>query len=240
MTRMTNFVAAAWLLGSGVAQAGSDIDQLQNIVQGQFRLLSEDVAAAFSYKPLAPATPLGLTGFDVGIALTGTALENEGILEAVTSGDAPSMLLVPKVQMIKGLPLGIDIGGSYVGVPGTKIRLWGAEIRWAILDGGIATPAIGLRGSVTRLDGVDQLDFGTRALDVAISKGFAVATPYAGVGRVWATSTPLNVPGLSEEKFSMTKVFAGVGLKFLLLNLDFEVDKTGDAKSYGAKIGVRF
>lgn len=240
MTRMTNFVVAAWLLGCGVAQAAGDIDQLQNIVQGQFRLLSEDVAAAFSYKPLAPATPLGLTGFDVGIALTGTALENEGILEAVTSGDAPSMLLVPKVQVIKGLPLGIDIGGSYVGVPGTKIRLWGAEIRWAILDGGIATPAIGLRGSVTRLDGVDQLDFGTRAVDVAISKGLAMATPYAGVGRVWATSTPLNVPGLSEEKFSMTKVFAGVGLKFLLLNLDFEVDKTGDAKSYGAKIGVRF
>ena len=240
MTRMANLVVAGWVLGCSAAQAAGDIDQLQNIVQGQFRLLSEDVAAAFSYKPLAPATPLGLTGFDIGIALTGTSLENKDILEAVTSGDAPSVLLVPKVQVLKGLPLGIDIGASYVGVPGTKIRLWGAELRWAILEGGIATPAIGLRGTVTRLDGVDQLDFGTRSVDVAISKGFAVATPYAGVGRVWATSTPLNVPGLSEEKFSMPKVFAGVGLKFLLLNLDFEVDRTGDAKSFGAKIGMRF
>lgn len=239
MYRAGCVLAIACALESGIVVAASDIDQLQNIVQGQFRLLSEDMGAAFSYKALAPAAPLGITGFDVGIVLSGTALENEAALEQATSGDAPSVIPVPKLHVLKGLPGNFDIGATYVGVPGTDIKLWGAELRWALLEGGIATPAVGLRGSMTRLDGVDQLDFGTKAIDISVSKGFVFATPYAGVGQVWVTSTPKNVP-LSEEKFSMTKMFAGVSMKFLLVNMVFEVDKTGDATSYGAKFGLKF
>jgi hypothetical protein len=238
--RVGCLLAIAIVLQSGVATAASDIDQLQNLAQGQFRLLSEDMGAAFSYKAMAPAAPLGITGFDVGVVLSGTKLKNEAALEAATSGDAPSVLPMPRLHVLKGLPWNIDIGGTYVGVPGTDIKLWGAELRWALLEGGIATPAVGLRGTMTRLDGVKQLDFDTKALDISVSKGFVFATPYAGVGQVWATSTPKNVPLLREETFSMTKMFAGVSMKFLLVNMVFEVDKTGDATTYGAKIGLKF
>jgi len=207
--------------------------------QNDFRLLSEDLGAALSYKPLTPAEPLGITGFDMGIAATGTRLKNSAVfLQA--SGEDASTAPVPSLRFNKGLPLGIDVGAMMGGVPGTDIRVWWAELRYAIVRGGAAVPAVGIRGSYTKLAGVDQLDFNTKGLDVSISKGFLFFTPYAGVGRVWSTSTPKDVPALSKESFSQNKVFVGANLNFGLTNLAFEGDRTGEATSYGLKLGFRF
>jgi hypothetical protein len=232
--------ALALLTGASLAFAGSTIDQLQNASQSEFRLLSEDLGAALSYKPLSPAEPLGITGFDIGVSVNATSLEHAAVLEKVTSSSAPSTLVIPRIQAIKGLPLNIDIGASYAAVPGSNIRLIGIEAKYAILAGGVATPALAVRGSYTRLSGVDQLNFDTRGIDLSLSKGFAVATPYVGVGAVWVTSTPKNVPLLTRETFRENKIFGGVNLNFALFNMAFEADRTGDATSYGVKAGLRF
>ena len=240
MKVVKSIMALALLTGAAVAFAGSTIDQLQNAAQSEFRLLSEDLGAALSYKPLAPAEPLGITGFDIGVSATATRLEHAAVLEKVTSSSAPSTVVVPRIQAVKGLPFNIDIGASYAGVPGSNIKLIGVEIKYAILAGSVATPALAIRGSYTKLSGVDQLDFNTKGIDVSVSKGFAVATPYVGVGTVWVTSTPNNIAGLTEEKFRENKYFGGVNLNFGLFNMAFEADRTGDATSYGAKFGLRF
>jgi hypothetical protein len=44
----------------------------------------------------------------------------------------------------------------------------------------------------------------------------------------------------SKESLSLNKVFVGVNLNFGLVNLAFEGDRTGEASSYGAKLGFRF
>lgn len=226
--------------GANSAIAGSTIDELQNAIQSEFRLLSEDLGAALSYKPLAPAEPLGITGFDIGLSGTVTDLENAQVLETVTSASASSEVVVPRVQIIKGLPLNFDIGASYVEVPSSNIKLIGFEAKYAILAGGVATPALAFRGTYTKLSGVDQLDFNTKGIDVSVSKGFAFVTPYIGAGMVWITSTPKNVPTLTEEKFREEKYFAGLGINFALLNLALEADRTGEATSYSMKVGLRF
>ncbi|MEX0961033.1 MAG: hypothetical protein WDZ63_17285 [Burkholderiales bacterium] len=217
-----------------------DIDQLQNASQAEFRLLSEDLGAALSYKPLSPAEPLGITGFDIGLAVTATDLEHSNVLEKVTSSSAFSTAIVPSLHLTKGLPLGIDVGAMYVKVPELDISLWGVHAKYAILDGGIAMPALAVRGSYTRVSGIDQLDFDTKGLDISMSKGFAFLTPYVGAGIVWVTSTPRSDTGLREEKFEQSKLFGGINLNFGLFNMAFEADRTGDANSYGAKIGLRF
>ncbi|MGB8338387.1 MAG: hypothetical protein WCD07_00640 [Burkholderiales bacterium] len=230
------------------AFADATIDRLQNLAQPQFRLLSEDLGAILSYKPLSPGETLGVTGFDLGFEVTGTSFNNKDVIDAATSGNAPSLLPVPKLHAHKGLPAGFDIGVTYASVPSSNIRLFGGEIRYALIEGGIATPALALRGSYTKLTGVDQLGFDTKGVDISISKGFAIAKPYAGIGRVWVSSTP-NLPAiptnqgnvvLTGEKFALSKVFVGVNLNFGLTNLAFEADRTGDATSFGAKIGWRF
>jgi hypothetical protein len=230
------------LLGGLIAASpawAQDIDQLQAATQAEFRLLSEDLGAALSYHAQTPSEPLGLAGFDIGVGVTATRLEHSGIWQKVTSDDAEATLYVPTLRLHKGLPAGFDIGLTYASIPGSNIRYTGGELRYAILKGGTTSPAVAVRGSLTKLSGVDQLSFETQGLDISISKGFAFLTPYAGVGRVWVESTP-RVSGLQKEEFSLTKVFVGVGMNFAVLNLNFQADRTGEASSYSFKLGWRF
>jgi len=226
------------LLAASPAWA-QEIDQLQVINQGEFRLLSEDLGAALSYHAQVPSEPLGITGFDIGVGVTATKMENAAILQRATSDDADTTLYVPTLRLHKGLPAGFDIGLTYASIPGSNIRYTGGELRYAILKGGVASPALAVRGSLTKLSGVDQLELETRGIDLSISKGLALFTPYAGVGRVWIESTP-NFSGLQKEEFSLTKVFVGIGMNFALLNVNLEADRTGDADSYSVKLGWRF
>jgi len=225
------------LLAVSLSAVAGDIN-IQALSQPNFRLLSEDLGAALSYKPLTPTAPLGITGFDVGLAVTGTKLQNRAVF--AQAGADISTAVVPSLRLNKGLPFGIDFGVMYSSVPSTNIKLYGGELRYAIVPGGAAMPAIGVRGSYTKLTGVDRLDFDTKGLDLSISKGFLMFTPYAGVGKVWASSTPNGVLALSKESLSLNKVFVGANLNFGLTNLAFEGDRTGKASSYGAKLGFRF
>jgi hypothetical protein len=241
MMNLKRSLAVASLFAVSLPAVASNIDKLQALSQGEFRALSEDLGAALSYKPLTPAAPLGITGFDIGLAVTATKIENSALLQKAGAGDH-STLPVPSLRLNKGLPLDIDVGLMVGAVPGTDIRLYGGELRYAIVSGGVAMPAIGIRGSYTRLTGVDQLGFDTKGVDLSISKGFAIFTPYAGVGKVWVASTPKDIPppGLSKESFSLNKAFVGFNLNFGVTNLVFEGDRTGKATSYGAKLGFRF
>jgi hypothetical protein len=234
-------LVTASLFAVSLPAVASNIDNLKALSQPEFRALSEDLGSALSYKPLTPTAPLGITGFDIGLAVTATKIQNSTALKDAGAGDH-STLPVPSLRLNKGLPLDIDVGVMIGAVPGTNIRLYGAELRYAIVSGGVAMPAIGIRGSYTKLTGVDQLDFDTKGVDLSISKGFAMITPYAGVGKVWVASTPKDIPppGLSKESFSLNKVFVGVNLNFGLTNLAFEGDRTGKDTSYGAKLGFRF
>ena len=234
-------LAAAVVLSASLPAAAADINNIGGLTQDEFRRLSQDLGAALSYKPLTPAEPLGLLGFDVGLAATATKLENSDVMQKAGAGDISSVA-VPSVRFNLGLPFGIDVGAMAGAAPGTNVRLYGAELRWAFIKGGTAMPAIALRGSYTQLSGVDQLDFNTRGVDLSISKGFAFFTPYAGIGKVWVTSTPKDLPTAipTEESLSLNKGFVGFNLNFVLVNIAFEGDKTGDATSYGAKLGFRF
>src|SRR5436189_227364 len=101
-------------------------------------------------------------------------------------------------------------------------------------------PALGLRGTYSKLSGVDQLELNTKGLELTISKGFAFFTPYAGVGHVWTESTPVNVSGLHAEKISDSKYYVGGNFNWLAGNLALEADRIGDVTSYSVKLGFRF
>src|SRR6266480_4619296 len=165
MMSLKHGLVAVSLLAVSLPTVASNIDNLQALSQPEFRLLSEDLGAALSYKPLTPTTPLGLTGFDVGIAVTDTKLENSAVF--AKAGADISNAAVPSLRVHKGLPFGIDVGVMVGAVPSTNIKLYGGELRYAIVPGGVAMPAIGVRGSYTKLTGVDQLDFDSKGLDLA-------------------------------------------------------------------------
>lgn len=222
-----------------LAAQADDLDSLGALTQTQFQTLSEDLTAALSYKAVAPAEPLGITGFDIGIEVTGTSLKSADIWQQAT-GSSLSTLPLAKVHAHKGLPFGIDLGAVYSTAPGSNIKLMGGELRYAIVEGNIALPAVAVRGAMTKLSGVDQLEFSSKSVELSVSKGFAMVTPYAGVGKVWSTSTPQNSLPLTEVKDTATKLFAGANFNLGLVNLAGEFDKTGNNNSYSVKLGLRF
>ncbi len=238
---MKGVLLACVAVAAAMPAAAADINTLQLLAQAEFRRLSEDATAVLSYKALLPAEPLGVLGFDLGVATTFTQLRNVSLWNrAAGNGDFSSTVVVPTLRAHKGLPGNVDIGISYGAVPDSNVRFYGGELRWAVLEGSALTPAVALRGAFSRLQGVDQLKFDTQSLDISVSKGFALLTPYAGIGQIWSTSTPQSVPGLTREKFSQGKIFAGLNINFALVNIAFEVDRTGDATSGGVKLGFRF
>lgn len=246
MKRFYSCAAALLLLSPGLTfAAGSDINLTDlGAADSKFKLLSEDLASALSYKAVAPAEPLGLTGFDIGIELSATTMKNADDWAAATSDNkAIDTLPVPKLHLHKGLPLDIDVGLVYTAIPTTNIKLIGGELRYAIISGNVALPAVAVRGTMTRLSGIDDLSFDSKGLELAVSKGFAMITPYATIGQIWTTSDPSGVAaaaGLKKHDINQTKFGVGANINFGLMNLSLEGDQTGDSTTYSAKVGLRF
>lgn len=219
---------------------------LAGIGQPAFRTLSEDFGAALSYKPITPAAALGITGFDVGIEVSATDISKSAATwkQATGSSNIPSTLPIPKLHVAKGLPFGIDVAAFYTAIPQTNISSYGAELRYAIIDGGIAMPAVAVRGAMTKLNGIDEFSFGTKSLDISVSKGFVGFTPYAGAGMVWVDSSTSNAvlqaAGIQAESFTQSKVFIGANLNMGLPNLAIEADQTGGISTYSVKLGLRW
>jgi hypothetical protein len=228
MKKLAILIACLSFLIAGPALS-KDISFDAGLTQSAFADLSKEAGSALSYKNLSPAEPLGVIGFDVGLegSFVSISTGKNNYWEKAFSNDAPSMLVLPKLRVQKGLPFGIDVGAMYSYLPGSNIKLFGAEVSYAILEGSIATPALKVRGTYTKLTGVSDLAFQTTGIDASISKGFLLLTPYAGVGLVRIDSKAQGdlqtlsalLPGgpLNEEKIWQSRYFVGLKISPLPL-----------------------
>ncbi len=233
---------SVWLSGcmALVMAAGlqaKDLDNIGDLGQQEFRELSEDLGAMVSYKGLQPPAPLGLIGFNVGVDITHTLVENSDAWETATGGNNVDSITMARIRASKGLPWGVDVGASYTRAPESDIEVTGIEGRYAILEGSPVSPSLGVRAAYTRLSGVDELSLDTRSLDISVGQQMANLTPYAGLGRVWVRSRS-DAPGIEREEFSDTKLFVGAQMRFLVGRLALEVDQTGDATSLNAMFSI--
>lgn len=235
---MRAFAALSLSLLAGAAGA-SDFDLLPGGSQADFRSVAKDIVSTLDYKALNPAEAGGLTGFSVGAFATYAPVQDKGAWQRLTGEEVDAIGMVG-LGATKGLPFDIDIGAYYSQVPSTDAKLYGGEIRWAVLPGGIATPAVALRASYSKLSGEDDLSFDSKAVDVSISKGFAFLTPYAGAGYVWGKVTPGSGLGLSEEEVNQAKFFAGLRVALGFLQLTPEYSRSGDSNAYSLRLSLGF
>ena len=232
LTLLKKFSFYAWFLAFVVLidhplvwAVDADVSIPTTLLQSEFKNFSEEVGLAISYLPLSPAEPLGILGFDVGVEATVIDIREDRPYWTKTAPDAPGFLILPKLHVQKGLPFGFDIGAVYTKVPKSNIAMAGGEIKWALLSGNAVLPAIALRGSYTKLLGVNDLDLYTVGTDLSISKGFTFVTPYAGIGQVWVKSKEkVGALNLNEVSLTLPKGFIGVKISLLLINFVAEVD----------------
>ncbi|MEY4766166.1 MAG: hypothetical protein RI907_2839 [Pseudomonadota bacterium] len=208
--------------------------------QGEFRQLSEDLAATFADKPQAPAAGLGVIGFDVSVTGGTTSVKSTAVLEKAAGGHSvPKSLPTVGLRVEKGLPFDVDLGASYVLLPGTSASALSGDVKWAFWGGGLVMPAVATRVFYTQTNGLGDMSLNAKGIELSVSKGFAMFTPYAGVGVVASTaSTKGDV--WKKESFNLTRTFVGLNANFLLMNLGLEADKTGKASSINLKLGMRF
>jgi len=235
--------AVLLLLVAAPAARADDIDNLAGLTQAQFKDLASDLTGALAYKAIAPAEPLGVVGFDIGVGISLTET-GSGSVWRIASGSGTDYLPVPRLMVQKGLPLGFDVGAFYTAVPSSNIKAWGAEVKYALLEGSSVTPAVALRGALSRMSGVDDLEVETESLELVVSKGFLNLTPYGGIGQVWGSVTPssrsiIGLP-LRKESPTLTRVHAGVGFSVLLINFAVEVESMGGQTGGSTRFGLRW
>jgi opacity protein-like surface antigen len=236
MKRIAAFAFA--IAAAALPVQAADFTSLNALSQDEFHRLAEDLGAAFSYKGVTPATALGPIGFDIGIEVTDTRMQNSALF-ALAGAGSHSHLVVPKLHVNKGLFDGLDIGAFVGGTGDVSAALLGIDLRYAILEDSLAMPAVAFRLSGTRATGLGDLRIGTAAADVMVSKAFVWLTPYvgAGVARVQAKASGTT---LAEEKFNRGRVFGGLNVNLVGVNVALEAEKSGDNTSISAKVGMRF
>lgn len=205
-------------------------------VQSYFHDLSKEMGLAISYVPMEPAAPLGILGFDVGVEASFVSIHNNEPYWTQVTSSPPSTLIVPKLHVNLGLPAGIDLGVIYSSVPNSNVSLIGADLKFAILEGSVATPAIALRGSFTKLNGVSDLNLNTAGVDLSMSKGFGPVTPYGGIEEVFIQSSATNTAlGLNSESINTFKGFIGAKLSLMIVNIVGQAD-LGELPIYSLRL----
>lgn len=218
--------------------AGADFDSLGALSPEQFERLAENLGAATHNRAIAPAESLGTIGADVSLELSSTDVDDA--LFALAGDDLDlDTLLVPRLHVQKGLPFGLDVGAMIAAAPEVDATVLGLELRYAVVEGGVATPAVSVRGSYSSVRGIDELDLDNYGLELAVSKGFLMFTPYIGVGVVRTEASAPRDPELEDVSTNQRKVFGGLNVN-VGVNFGVEVDRTGDYTTYSAKVGVRF
>lgn len=230
-------ILAAILVSLGfVSPANAAVDLT---TQAGFDAFSGELGGAMLYRALAPADPLGLIGFD--IAVQGTTAKFGG-----------QDVIIPKLKFQKGLPGNLDISGYYVPLPtggvagvGADGTAYGAALSYAIWEGGVAKPALAIRGSYTATDIPGVIAANTMGIDLTISKGILLLSPYAGIGLVNMSTTDSSGTGCggggcSSYSSQATRYFAGANLNLKIMDIAFEVGQTGDNQFTTFKLGFRF
>jgi hypothetical protein len=219
----------------------SDIVLPPGYTQSEFHNLSKEAGLAISYLAAAPAEPLGFLHFDIGVEASVTNIDSgASYWQSAYTGSVPDYLVVPKLRGRFGLPFGIDVGAEYAAVPSSDIRMAGGEIKWAFFKGSTVMPAVSVRGSYTTLMGVSGINLQTYGVDANISKGFAIVTPYLGVGEVWIkSSTSGSSPSLSDESISETRGFVGVQVGIPLFSFVAEA-AFSSIPTYTARLSMGF
>jgi len=222
--------------------------------QDNFVNLVSDLGMMISYKPVQPTESLKGTllplGFDIGVEASYTSIDKNKAYwaDAVNPRDSAldSTQVFTKVHAQIALPvIPVDFGIVY----GTSqnfesMTFTGAEIKYNILKGDVALPAIAIRGAYSKLSGdaSNIIDLTTYQADISISKGILFITPYAGIGEVWMIGKNRDVPEVTLSDVRVAKVKGFVGAKislFYIFNLVIE-GEFANVNTYSARLNAHF
>jgi hypothetical protein len=210
--------------------------------RGDFEAFHRRFSSDAYFYPRHPAAPLGLIGFEVYADATyDRTFDDEPFVGTAIDGDLTGgFLSIARVGARKGLPGGIDLGLSYGKALGGDVKLVSAEIQYALIKGGLLSPALSIRVTGTRTSGSDVYDLDQYGAELLLSKGFTVLTPYVGAGVVRSKGTLDSSLGSAfEDTETRGIVYGGVTLNLLLPKITFEIEKADEVQG-AVRVGFGF
>lgn len=229
--------ALAALLCAILLPAHAENLRIANPNQTDFNAFANDVTAAFDYRTMQPGVT-GLVGFNVSAFGGGIHIHNRDAYKRLTGHDDGSIVL-GGVQVNKGLPGGLGVGAFIAGVADNSMTLYGAQVRYALLQGSMLLPSLVVSGSYTGAAGIEDFDYHSWSTDVTLAKSLPFITPYVGVGYVWGHLSPRNGISLQAANADRAKGFVGVRFSLLpLLHLGVEYERVGSTNGLGVRVGV--
>jgi len=192
--------------------------------------------------PRHGAAPLGLIGFDIyAEASADRGFDSSaagGVINGSLSGGA---MTIGRVGVRKGLPGGIDIGVAY-GAPlggGSGLKLASADVQWAMVHGGVLSPAVSLRFTgTTTVGGSGSYDLRQEGAEILVSKGFTVLTPYVGAGVVSSRGRLNRIHGSTlQETDTQGIAYAGLTLSLLIPKITVEIERAETVQA-SVRVGV--
>jgi hypothetical protein len=251
--RIWPILALSALAFAPLARAASDFDptSLASLTTKLAEDLVTQVAISADHRAFEPASPLGLAiGLDVGldfVASRMTADFRQALTVAGVQGSLPDYVLLPRLNIHKGLPWGVDLGFSYIGYQGNSIT--GYEAKWAFLRGAAVKPSVAVRVSHTAST-LFFMKTNTTKIDAVVSKTVGwFLEPYLGAGLQiisGSIETPAGVPDLPADvprshSTASPHVYAGLPLKLVFLHLTAEYDYSFTGiQTFGTKISLDF
>ena len=235
---------------SHLANAYTDINYttLNNLTNKAVEDIIKTVGLGADHRPYQSADPLGLLiGIDAGIDVTAISLP-QSFTDAMTlignTDKIPALIPVPRFNLRKGLPFGLDVGASFIAFK--QVNIFGGDIQYAFLKGkGPLDVAARVGYNHSKFWYISASTF---SFDLVGSlKIPLIAEPYAGLGwqvgsgslDVPAGSLPTSISG--NQSYSNARFFVGVPVSILFLHITGEYGYSfAGIHTYGLKISLSF
>jgi hypothetical protein len=224
------------------AQSDFDFDL---IIDAEFAKFSRIFAQGMYATPVEPATSRGLLSFDIGVAVTAVPVDTGASYWTHAVRDdftVSNYVAVPKLVASKGFSVA-TVSASYAKVQDSDVSILGGAIDVPLIKGGIAVPALTIRGAYSQLQGVDNLDAKSMGVEVFLAKGFGPLTPYVAAGRMRADThaertgpgpTFAPVPPMDHES-DFNRYTVGLRISLMIPKIVVEATQA-EERSYAAKI----
>jgi hypothetical protein len=236
---MKKFLFAAAIAGALPAAdvCAGGFDEVRQLSRDAFQQLAKDVAAVTALRALTPGVSLDLLGFDLGVELGVTNVDDPDVWRR--AGGGRSAVVTPRVTIHKGLAGGLDIGAS-LGASGTSgLATAGAMLRYQVVAPTTLLPGLAARVSHNRDVGDSAIGVRSLGADAIFAKPLPMITPYVGVGAL-RTEARAKSSSLGEVATRRTRVFFGFDAQLAFASFAAEAEKSGGATTVSSKIGFRF
>lgn len=169
-----------------------------------FRIFANQLGCAMSSWNLSPPETLGHSGFNFAFEYAVVQVNSEPqnwprFGRTTTGADSttppPSdMLLMPTAHVRKGLPFSFEMGAKISYLQFSRMTAATIEAKWALNEGFVYLPDLGVRGFGTRLIGARDFALTTAGFDIGLGKqipvgGMLTLTPYAGWNIIYVNAT---------------------------------------------------